>query len=93
VGRGVKLYYLDYVLNSKSETTDRRWWGWRRSCRSVVSVRSTLAHEVKVETVAARVGLSIRVALLMQNCPPAVKQESSKRGQATRYETSFIEKT
>jgi len=36
-GRGVKPYYLDYVVHSQSETNDRRWWGERRSCRSVVS--------------------------------------------------------
>lgn len=40
-GSGVKLYYLDHVLNSPSETNDRRGKGWRRS---VVSVRSTVAH-------------------------------------------------
>jgi len=36
-GGGVKPYDLDYVVHSQSETNDRRWWGWRRSCRSVVS--------------------------------------------------------
>ena len=51
-GSGVKPYDLDSVVNSQSETTNRRWRGWRRSCRSVVSARSALPHEVKVETVA-----------------------------------------
>ena len=51
-GSGVKPYYLDHVVNSQSETNDRRWWGERRSCRSVVSARSALPHEVRVETVA-----------------------------------------
>lgn len=29
-GSGVKLHYLDGVVDSESETTDRRGRGWRR---------------------------------------------------------------
>ena len=47
----MKPYYLDHVVNSQSETNDRRWWG-----ASVVSARNALPHEVKVETVATRGG-------------------------------------
>ena len=62
----MKPYYLDHVVNSQSETNDRRWWVRRRSCRSVVSTRSAFPHEVKVETVATRGrGVSIRVACLL----------------------------
>jgi hypothetical protein len=50
--------YLDHVLNPKSEAKDRRGKGWRRSSRLFVSVRSTLAHEVKVETVSRAAGWS-----------------------------------
>ncbi len=45
----MKPYDLDHVVNSQSETNDRRWGG-----ASVVSARSALPHEVKVETVATR---------------------------------------
>ena len=48
-GSGVKPYYLDYVVNSQSETNDRRWWGWRRSCRSVVSAKAVKPHHVNME--------------------------------------------
>ena len=50
-----KKYDLDRVVHSQSETTYRRWRGLRRSGRSVVSVRSTVPREVKVEISVARV--------------------------------------
>jgi len=62
VGSGVKLYYLDWgaKLAERNEQPNGRK-GLRRSGRSLVSVRSTLARLVKVETVAAWGGVySIR---------------------------------
>jgi hypothetical protein len=54
-----KKYDLDRVVHSQSETRDRRW-----GLASVVSVRSTVPREVKVEIFVARaVGFAIRASV------------------------------
>jgi hypothetical protein len=63
-----KKYDLDRVVHSQSDTIDRRWGAGvgrvGRSCRSVVSVRSTAPREVKVEiSVARAVGSINRVSV------------------------------